>query len=98
MNIRARTCGNCSSFNASATVDEPSCWNLISFTERPGTASELHREPVASDFCNDHLTHTEDARETALIEEHREQGGIEQAIQAATSISIARSVVRRAMQ
>ena len=98
MNIRPRTCANCAAFNPTPTVDEPSCWNLTSFTVHPGTAPELHRSPEASDFCDDHLTPTEDAEDTALIEEHREQGGIEQAIQATSSMSIARSVVRRAMQ
>ena len=98
MNIRPRTCANCAAFNATPEADEPTCGDLVSFTERAGTASGLHRAPVASDVCNDHATHTEDALETALIAEQREQGGTERAIHAATSISLARAVIRRAMK
>jgi hypothetical protein len=98
MNIQSRTCANCAAFNPAPAVDEPSCGDLILFIERPGTAQELRRSPVATDLCHNHLTHSEDEQETALIEENREQGGMEQAIQAASSISLARAVVHRAMQ
>ena len=53
---------------------------------------------MASDFCSSHLTHTEDRQETERIEQELEKGGMEQAMQAASSIFIARSVVRQAMQ
>ena len=98
MNIRSRNCGNCAAFNATPEADEPSCGDLVSFTERANTATELRRAPMASDLCSGHLTHLEDELENQIIEEQFEQGGTEQAIQAASSIFIARSVIRRAMR
>jgi hypothetical protein len=55
----------------------------------------LTRDPVSGDLCHDHQTHHEDAVETALIEEHREAGGMEQVLRAASSIS-ARVVIYQA--
>ena len=98
MTIRPRTCAHCASFSPAPAVGEPTCWDLVLITERAGTATELRRAPVASDFCSSHLTHTEDRQETERIEQELEKGGMEQAMQAASSIFIARSVVRQAMQ
>lgn len=68
MNTTARTCANCAAFNPVRTIDQPGCWNLVSFTVNPGQS----REPGPTDSCNSHQTHREDAEQTADIEAKRE--------------------------
>ncbi len=72
MNIIKRTCATCAAFNPSATDDELVCGNLVSFTERHGTPQVKHREPGPADWCDDHMTHEEDAAQTHEIEVARQ--------------------------
>lgn len=93
-----RTCSNCKAFNPTPTGDDPACWNLVSFTDHHGTPQAVTREPGPRDLCDDHLTQSEDDNQTALIEEHREQGGVSQILAAACSISQARAAIFQAMR
>lgn len=68
MNITARTCANCAAFNPKHAVDQPGCWNLVSFAVSPGQS----REPSPTDACDGQQTHQEDAEETAYIETNRD--------------------------
>ena len=68
MNITVRTCANCAAFNPVRVIDEPCCWNLVSFTVSPGQS----REPAPTDGCDAHQTDQENAEETAYIEANRE--------------------------
>lgn len=72
MTIIKRTCTNCAAFNPSPTGEDPTCWNLVSFTEQHGTPQALTREPGPHDHCNDHLTHDESTEQTAFIDAHRD--------------------------
>ncbi|MDB5869543.1 MAG: hypothetical protein JWP96_1875 [Polaromonas sp.] len=67
MNITQRTCANCAAFNPAPEVDEPACWNLVSFNARPGTPPALSREPGPADLCDSHQTHEEDKAEDAAL-------------------------------
>ena len=68
MNITARTCANCAAFNPVRAIDEPRCFNLVSFTVIP----DSDRDPGPADSCNAHQTHQEDADQTADIEANRD--------------------------
>ena len=61
MNITKRTCATCVAFNPSATGEEVVCGNLTFFTEYRGTPHAVNREPNATDWCDIHQTHAEDA-------------------------------------
>ena len=68
MNITARTCANCAAFNPVRAIDEPRCFNLVSFTVSP----DSDPDPGPADSCNAHQTHQEDADQTADIEANRD--------------------------
>jgi hypothetical protein len=72
VNIIKRACANCAAFNPSPTGDEPTCWNLVSFTEQPGTVQALTRQPGSQDECSDHLTQHESTEQTARIDANRD--------------------------
>jgi hypothetical protein len=72
MTIIKRTCATCSGFNPAPEGDEPTCLNLVYFTEQCDTPQEVTREPGADDCCNGHQTHDEDAAETHEIEVARQ--------------------------
>ena len=65
MNIIKRTCATCVAFNSSATGEEVVCGNLTFFTVDRGTPHAVNREPNATDCCDIHQTHAEDAAEDA---------------------------------
>lgn len=67
MNIIKRTCANCAAHNSTPADDEPTCWNLVSITERPGTPQALTREPRPDDHCDSHKTADEDAADDRAI-------------------------------
>ena len=67
MNIIKRTCATCVAFNPSATGEEVVCGNLIFFTVGRGTPHAVNREPNATDCCDIHQTHAEDAAEDAAM-------------------------------
>ena len=60
MNIIKRTCATCAAFNPSATSEEVVCGNLTFFTV-DRTPHAVNREPTATDCCDIHQTHAEDA-------------------------------------
>jgi hypothetical protein len=93
-----RICANCASYSPDPDSDDATqvcCWNHI--IEVRG-ATELHRAVTASDYCDDHMTRAEDAAETALIESHRERGGMEQVLRVAPSIFMAKRAIRQAQR
>ena len=98
MTIIKRTCTTCAAFNPAPTGDDPACWNLVSFTEHHGTPQAVTYGPGPNDLCDDHLTHSEDADQTALIEEQREEGGMAQVLAVVSSISQARAAICQAMK
>ena len=67
MNIIKRTCATCVAFNPSATGDEVVCGNLTFFTVDRGTPHAVNREPTATDCCDIHQTHAEDAAEDTAV-------------------------------
>jgi len=98
MNITARTCATCASFDPAKIADGETCRNGVTITERKGSATELHRQPVRGDWCDSHISAAEDATESALIELHRKEGGLAQAMQAMESISHTFEVIRQAQR
>lgn len=98
MNITARTCANCAQFNPEPWEDHPVCWNGATFTERPGTPTELTRDPIASDLCPEHQSHEEDAFEDLFIESCLKVGGLSAACAAADACAVAHVAIRRAAQ
>jgi hypothetical protein len=96
MNITARACANCAQFNPEPQEDQPVCWNFATFTERPGTPSELTRDPIASDVCPEHQSHEEDAFEDIFIDSHLKFGGLSAACAAADACAVAHAAIRRA--
>ena len=67
MNITKRTCATCAAFNPSATGDEVVCGNLTFFTVDKGMPHAVNREPTATDCCDIHQTHAEDAAEDTAM-------------------------------
>jgi hypothetical protein len=96
MNILKRTCSNCAAFNPAPSVDEPTCWNLVSIIDNFGTPLAKTSEPGPSDHCDDHLTNDEDKAQTMLIEEGREAGGFIGAYRALMAVSAAAQAMRQA--
>lgn len=72
MKLTQRTCATCAAFNQAPEGDEPTCGNLVSFTEQHGTPQALSREPALGDYCPDHLTQAEDAAETDRLRAGRQ--------------------------
>jgi hypothetical protein len=72
MKLTKRTCTTCAAFNPAPEGDEPTCWNLVSFTEQHGTPQALTHEPGPNDQCPDHLTQAEDAAETDRLRAGRQ--------------------------
>ncbi len=95
MNITARNCGNCAAFNPFPQVDEQACGNLVYFIVGQGE-QQTYRDPSPQDVCPSHLTATEDAHETALIDEYHQIGGFDAAMLASSSVAMAREAVRKA--
>lgn len=98
MNVTARTCVNCATFNHRPEGDEPRCWDLITFTDRVGTPTERTREPIETDTCPEHKSAAEDAFEDLIINNARESGGLAAACAAADACAIAHTAIRRAAQ
>jgi hypothetical protein len=98
MNITTRTCANCAAFSLDPPSKGDTCVNAVYFTERKGTAMELHRQAKSTDNCPDHPTQHEDEAETALIEHYRREGGIDRVMRAWPSIDDSREVIRRAQR
>jgi len=98
MNITARSCANCASFNPAPEEDGTACLDMVFFTERKGTAMELHRQAVSTDNCPEHMTQYEDQTESALIACHRREGGTDQVTRAWPSIDESRDLIRRAQR
>jgi hypothetical protein len=96
MNILKRTCSNCTAFNSNPTGEDPTCWNLVSFTVNFGTPLAKTSEPGPNDHCDSHLTIDEDKSKTMLIEEGREAGGFIGAYRAAMAVSETAQAMRRA--
>jgi hypothetical protein len=96
MKNELRACANCASYNPEPEGDETTCWNGITFTDRPGTPTERTREPVATDTCPDHKSHCEDAREDMFIEAELRAGGPAAASAAADACAVAHVAIRRA--
>jgi len=65
MKTTTRTCATCASFNQNPTADQPLCWNLVSIS-----ADEV----AAGAVCDEHLTHSEDAEETAMANAYHRIG------------------------
>lgn len=68
MTIINRTCANCAAFNTAPDGDDPRCWNLVFYIEFHDTPQARTRQPELHDSCSDHLTHSEDLAQTALID------------------------------
>lgn len=88
MNISKRICSNCTAFNSSPTGEDPTCWNLVSFTVNFGTPLAKASEPGPSDHCDDHQTIEEGKAQTELIGEGWEAGGFNGALLAAMAVSV----------
>jgi len=56
------------------------------------------RGTLRGDVCDEHQINSEDAQQTAMIDEHRTIGGMRQALQAALAVSAARNTIRRAQR
>ncbi len=67
MNITTRTFANCAAFNPVRAIDEPGCFNLVSFVIN----ADRGRDPGPTDACDMHQTHQECAEQTAFIEANR---------------------------
>ena len=97
MTISKRICSNCAAFNQHPTGEDPTCWDLVSITERANTPQAVTREPMAQDEgCHDHLTTDEDKAQTELIEEHREADGFNGALLASMAVSETAQAMSRA--
>lgn len=98
MNITARTCANCALFNPAPEPgsDDPICESGATFTERPGTPTEVTRHPIATDTCPDHMTDAEDVDENYTIIEALREGGPLLATIAADACESARIAIRNA--
>jgi hypothetical protein len=95
MNITARNCGNCAAFNPHPQGEEQACGNLVYFIVGQGE-QETFRDPSHLDLCPSHMSATEDAHETALIDEYHQIGGFDAAMHASSSVAMARDAVRKA--
>jgi hypothetical protein len=98
MNIQARTCANCANFNPEPWGDHPVCWNLASFTDRPGTPTEITRDPEPGDTCLEHQSHAESAAEDALLQACAELAGPLFASEQAEGMAATRLCLRKAAQ
>lgn len=65
--VSRRACSNCCAF------EDQACMNLVTFLSESGQ----RRAPMPGDVCPEHMTQDEHRSETALIEEGRENAGIE---------------------
>lgn len=65
MTTQARACANCANFNPTPAANEPLCWNLIAID---------HADVAAGVVCDQHLTHSEDAEETAMANAYHRIG------------------------
>lgn len=55
MNIKPRTCANCTSFDPT-DADDATCSNMVSITQGMADQPDVHRRPNADDCCDHHQT------------------------------------------